>query len=287
MQFLILSHLEDRTAMQVYALLKKRHGAGNVKLVSSEELVYAQRWHHRLAKSAITSEVHLADGTLLRSENIGVVFNRLRTVSMPHFPREEDREYAAMEMHALLLSWLKSLPCPVINSASPQGLGAHAHSQFVWLALAARAGLSVRGCHLTTNSRRFPENGYVPHRRVYLAGGQETWQLEPTIVPSLGIQPVFYLEALHAERQKVLIAGERVLGALGQPYASELQQLRELTGCEVLQAEFGRPEASNSQDWKVTAVSAFPNAETMAEVNVLAALLEEKRSQFHKSDVTE
>src|SRR4051812_24017595 len=38
MHFLILAHLGDETALRVSTALKARHGAGQVKLVSSEEL---------------------------------------------------------------------------------------------------------------------------------------------------------------------------------------------------------------------------------------------------------
>ena len=118
----------------------RRHRREDVKLGSAEEIVYAPRWVHRLADPPAESEITLHDGTQIRGPETGVVFNRLQCVDMPHFAAA-DREYALMEMHALILSWLASLPCPVINVPAPQGLAGADRSQLAWQYLAAKAGL--------------------------------------------------------------------------------------------------------------------------------------------------
>ena len=121
----------------------RRHKRQDVKLVSAEEIVYAPRWVHRLADSPVESEITLHDGTLIRGPETGVVFNRLQRVDMPQFA-PADREYALMEMHALILSWLLSLPCPVINAPAPQGLAGADRSPLAWQYLAAKAGLPCK-----------------------------------------------------------------------------------------------------------------------------------------------
>lgn len=57
--------------------------------------------------------------------------------------REVDREYAATEMAAFLLSWLFSLECPVVNRPMPGCLGGPPWQAPQWVAASAAAGLKI------------------------------------------------------------------------------------------------------------------------------------------------
>lgn len=114
-------------------------------VVSSEQLAYALRWEHRLDGS-VRTEVVLADGRTLRSDDVRGVLNRLQQVPTGHFARasEADRAYAQQELTALILSFLHGLPGPMLNrpvGQSPSGPWLHLSE---WTHEAAGAGLAVR-----------------------------------------------------------------------------------------------------------------------------------------------
>ncbi len=54
---------------------------------------------------------------------------------------EQDRAYAAAEMHAFLWAWLSALPCPVLNRPSAGCLAGPAWTAEEWLARARRLGI--------------------------------------------------------------------------------------------------------------------------------------------------
>lgn len=150
MRFLILSSLGDATTAHVAARLRRCHQPAAVRLVSAEELIYAPRWTHRLFDGPGQNVISLHDGTVIRSDSVEVVFNRLGPFSMPHFGAgpAADHDYALMEMSALLLSWLSSFSCPVINRPAPQGLAGPPRSWFGWTQLAGEVGLSTTPARL-------------------------------------------------------------------------------------------------------------------------------------------
>ena len=270
MYYLVLCHPDDRTAVQAVGLLRQRYPVEQVRLVSSDELVYAPYWRHRLQSDGTLSEVTLATGTRLVSTEVISVFNRLRYASVTHFAQESDRHYATTEVYALLLSWLHSLPCDVINAAVPRGLGAHGYSQMVWLTRAARAGLPVRNLHFTTNPRTYPRQDYTPYHPSDMGDG--ALPQEAPAAALMGNRPTYYMEPVPPERRRVLIAGEQVVGGLETQYAAALRRLAKNAGCDLLQVEFGRFDTT----WKVTAVNPFPQLTTEAEFHALLALLERR-----------
>lgn len=258
--------------MQIAALLVSRHGSERVKLVTSEEIIYAPYWDHRVETGHVVSELRLTDGTTLSSADIQVVFNRLCYAPVSHFQNEDDRAYAIMEFYALLLSWLHSLSCPVINPAVPQGLGAHQYSQFTWFAWAAQAGLPVRDLQYTTNPRYFPAPQLEPHRRTQQMDSNREWLMEPIPNSLVSIQPTFFLESPVTAQQQLLVAGETIVGPLSARYRAALLRLAKLAHCDLLQVEFGQ----FGRDWKVLSVNAFPQLTTQDEFLVLLTLLENK-----------
>jgi hypothetical protein len=284
LRFLILAHIGDETALRVYSRLRTRHGNEHVKLVSVEEIALAPYWAHRQEGSRVTTEVRLADGTLLDSEKIGTVFNRLLMLTLPQFARakEADREYAVQEMNALCLSWLASLPCPVVNAPTPTGLGGAERSHAEWLSLAGQAGLPVQGYHFTTDPRWHQEKGYVPHRWRFDSPKHEFEKVSASPTRRL---PTFYLEPVLEPRESVVVAGENVFGNPSVPYGEQFKNLTKLSGCDVLQVEFAlRPAPRTDQmgegSWIACRVDPFPHIHSARAIEAVVEMLENKRAGY-------
>lgn len=285
MRYLILAHIGDDIAIRTYALLKKHYGSDDVKLVSSEELIYAPHWSHQLDDTNPNSTIILANNTVLSSDEIGVVFNRLRYVVMPHFDqaKQNNREFAIMEMYGLLLSWLQSLPCPIINPPSPRGLGARTLSDIEWFYLASQAGLPVQGFAFSSDPRIHSTSGYVPYWRKDEYGQDGFLHLERVSPHLVGRHPTFYLEPLEENRKFVFVIGKKVIGDIGNRYSEELLKLSKVTGCDLLTIVFA-PSSSEDLDnineqeniWKVCKIDAFPQTQDHQVVESIVRLLESR-----------
>lgn len=255
MKYLILADINDSTALKLYAHLSLNHSKDELRFISGEELAFAQNWSHSLDLNVNTSFT-LSDGQSIKSNHIGVVFNRLRYAPMPHFENsnKDDRAYAQLEMYALLLSWLHSLPCTVINQVTPQGLSAREFSQYKWLILAQRAGLPVRNYLYSTNARRYSNSQYQPYR---LHSGQTYQYLKPELIkPQLiGKQAIKFLEPITCKLKRVLLIGDVMLGDLDSKYVDACKKLSRIVNCDLLEFEF----AETAAEWKVTSINAFPS----------------------------
>lgn len=130
--------------------------------MTTEDLACATRWAHRLG-STVTAEVTLADGRTISSSALRGVLNRLVHPAWPQLgqARTEDREYAAQEMMALYMSWLRCLSAPVLNPPTPQGLSGYWRHDSQWAVLAAEAGLRTPTYRMGSGQ---PEGGWsIPH----------------------------------------------------------------------------------------------------------------------------
>jgi len=299
---LVLAQADDRVALRVYLELCSRYGERPVKLVSPEELVLAPRWEHRLQGQQVTTAIRLADGSHLCNDELGVVFNRLRAIRPPQFDHNAaDHAYAQAEMEALLWSWLASLPCPVINRPVAGALALSTRSPAQWLQLASRAGLPARRYQFSSDPRRFhpaaeERDTFSPHTRPPDMTHTESAAFTPLTGPPVQRQPTFYLETpLRAEQRTVVVAGERVLGAL--PMLDDaVRRLARLADCDLLQLTFapfataepsfgtlanspsGSPTVSPEPDetWKVCTVGSFPTHEDPPVITAIANLLDKR-----------
>jgi len=235
---LILAHADDRLALRVYAALRARHGPEVAKIVSDEELVFAPHWCHHINGEHVGTEIELTDGTRLESDKIGVVLNRLRSVDKKHFAGSPDVDlrYAVMETHALWLSWLASLPCPVINPATPRGLSAPERGEAEWMLLAGVAGLPTRGWQLSTNTRRFSNRDYVAQS--VSSGFRKTEDDGDRSPLTVGRAPSLFLEPVEDGPCVVNLAGERVVGPLAGVWDQQLLALGKASGCALLEVVF-------------------------------------------------
>ena len=190
---------------------------------------------------------------------------------MPHFERAKkaDREYAQMEMYALFLSCINSMPGITINAASPQGLGARDYSLYKWLSLALQSGLPVREFHFTSNSRRYYQANLEPWK---LENGHEHRLKNKNRLNShlLSRQPVVYLEPDPLQTHRVLIVGEKVFGDIDKKYHGACVELAKRVDCKLLQLDFGLFDC----DWKLMGVDAFPSIKDAVEINAIASYME-------------
>ena len=278
MRFLILAHSGDDTALRVEAILKARHGPDEVRLVLDQELSNVPYLSHRLDGGQVITEMRLSDSTEINSANIGVVFNRLLIPTVPYFASLIDQDYAAMEMYALCLSWLKSLHCPVVNKVTPTNLGNQPLSQVEWLWLAGKVGLPVRGFHFSSDPRWFREKTFTAYRS---APGCKDFVFEKILTPPATREPTFYLEDVSEQKENMLVINSYLIGKLGSLYGEQLKHLARVTECDLLQVMFARTGAtkensSERRNWKVVGVTSIPEVQTTPAIFAIVQLLESK-----------
>lgn len=142
--WLVLAGLDDLSALWAFQGLKA-HGLLPIELITAEMLAYSLRWNYRLGKQGSSTEIALADGRTIKTENIKGVLNRLTSFPSDHLQIAQpvDREYAVQEFMAFAIGWLYALPQPVLNQPTPQGLSGRWRHASEWAWLAMRAGLPV------------------------------------------------------------------------------------------------------------------------------------------------
>jgi hypothetical protein len=167
--WLLLCENTDMSALWAHRGLLARR-VEPLEIVTSDLLAYSLRWEHRLARETVDSEVSLADGRTIRSSEIRGAVNRLQRVPARHLAgaAEADRAYAHQELTALMLSFLYSLPGPMLNrpvGLSPSGPWLHRSE---WTHHAVEAGLPVAIYARTSDQPSEAEDGFPTTGRAAL-----------------------------------------------------------------------------------------------------------------------
>jgi hypothetical protein len=269
MRFLILAHSGDHAAVRVADALRGRHPPEEVRLISLEEIVLAPYWLHRLETGKTETALGLHDGTRIHSNDVGVVFNRLQYMCMPHFVGAPvaDREYAVMEMFALVLSWLAATQPRVVGVPSPKGLGGPAHHTLAWFYLAAKAGLPTVPLRMTSSSRRYPAPGLISYFMDPLSGGVAAHPCPAANVPAWG------MGAVNEGRRSLLVIGDEVCGDAPVDLKQPCIRLARLSGMQLLAIHF----ASSVEDhggYVFTGVDPWPVITQEWAVHLVVKLLE-------------
>jgi hypothetical protein len=272
--FLILAQYDDQLARRVYELLCQKHGPKSTRLLSGDDLAIGTRWTLHQEGTLVRTEMHWADGQL-SSDSIKAVFNRLRFVTVPQFVEAGtvDREYAVLEMHAFLLSWLSSLNCVVVNRPNPRSLSGELRGTAELLLLAGRAGLVSRGMRFTSSARRFPLPDYEPLVPIDGAGLLSDTALTPTAKSILGSSPVHFLEPIGSERRRVLVLGDETYGdEMPAGVRNHCMKLARQFGTALVAFTFAKKTTGG--DWVFCNADFFPPDLEGNEAEQLARLLE-------------
>jgi hypothetical protein len=142
--WLVICDDGDAAAEWMYAGLRKR-SSDSVVLLEGSTLARVERWDHEIGHGRAACALSLHDGQRVCTDAVTGTVNRLRVLPFADAQRvsAEDREYGLQEWNAFFISWLESLPSPVYNAVSPQGLSGKWRTSAEWAILAARAGLLV------------------------------------------------------------------------------------------------------------------------------------------------
>jgi len=223
--YAVLAERGDADAELLAAEIERRDPA--VALVWADELLLDSRFTHRVGPDGVEAELRCARGRRFDAASLRGVACRIEQALPPQFATaaEADREYAAIESQALLLSWLAGLPCPVLNRPSPRGLSGPGLAPLEWLPLAAAHGLRSRATRLPSGDGP-PAPGWEP-----VEGHPGLWG-EPVPGPA----------------EWLLVVGERV--ALGEPGAegeSGYVALARGAGCQLLGVQVSPPNGGRGE----------------------------------------
>lgn len=145
--WVVLCHTSDSAAIWAYEGLRAR-GLEPIELLTAEVLAFSLCWELRLGVDGNRVRVRLPDGREVRSEKVRGVINRIVTVpgGQLQVANPADAEYAHQELYAFFAGWLRSLPRPLLNPPSPQGLSGRWRHVSEWAWLAGQAGLPTPAC---------------------------------------------------------------------------------------------------------------------------------------------
>lgn len=141
----VLAHATDAGAASVARRLAARPGAPSVRWLSPEALGLAG-WSQRVdADGRARTRLTPPRAEAIDSEEIRLVFNRLRVLAAPRFHRApaRDRDYATCELHALVSSWLYELGPRAVPSLHEHPWLIPVLPQLAWWDAATELGLPV------------------------------------------------------------------------------------------------------------------------------------------------
>lgn len=275
----ILAHAEDPVPLRVQAALQQ--DGVDAYVVSDRDLVVAKRWCHRLSSDgAVSTQLTLADSSPVNFDDIGVVWNCLREVRATHFafPRESDVRYAVMETQALWLSWLASMPVPVLNRPTPRALGGGVLGDAEWISLARAAGLPTRKWQLSTDARRFAHPQYAPQPPFEGGDEEETHGSRP-----FGRSPALFLEPVDPTISVATVVCDTVVGEPADLWHRELVALGKSARLDIMQVSFAICAGGARSDRRDSRVCGFSSDLRVAGDDVIetvAGLLERTASSL-------
>ena len=245
---LIVAEVFDEGSAAVAQATTLRTSVDQVALVTPADLALAS-WAHRVdASGAASTVVDLPDGRRFSDGQIGAVLFRAGSIPIPRFlnSKASDRDYAASELQALVVSWLRSLGDKVINCVDGVCPMGPSWSSRRWLAEARLAGLPVVTSVTATSARLVPGwlgSPFDARRPFESRGGK--------IV------------------QEILVAGEVAVGELSERFGDSCRRLAAHSRCRVLQTNF----CQVAGELAVTSVLPVPPFVSTSQVEVVSDLL--------------
>ena len=205
----ILAHATDSGAESVAASLVQRLGPQAVRIVRPETLSLAS-WSHRVDSTGRATTRVTPPGTEpIDDSRVAAVLNRIRYLPVPRFHRAplKDRDYAGVEVQALVASWLAGLGDRVVHVVREHPWLTPLLPLQHWAAPAADYGLPVA---VRAVSSRLRSPAAPP---------------EPSTI------------AAAADAATVLVAGDRAGGPLSDTFGPRCLRVARLLGFPLL--EFG------------------------------------------------
>src|SRR4029434_3138272 len=135
----------DSGAESVALSLMSRFGAHSVRIVRPEMLRLAS-WSHRVdSKGKTITRVTVPRAEPIEDAGVAAVLNRIRYLPVPRFHRAsaKDRDYAGIELQALVGSWLAGFGTRVVHVVREHPWLTPVLPRPHWAAPAARCGLPV------------------------------------------------------------------------------------------------------------------------------------------------
>jgi hypothetical protein len=257
---LLVSTHQDETVRAVYEALSVRQDQPKLLWLTDVELLSGIGWSHRQADGVTTTTLRLSNGRSVCSTEITAVFNRLSFLNPHYFAtfNEVDRQYAASEMFALLLSWLASLRCPFINPVGARDLAGGSRSLLGWLQLAGQSGLPTRQAQFTTNARLVAQKSYAVYQPMIGAGIMQTSFFTPVASGLAGQNPALLLSTVTQETRRLLVIGDEVSGDLPEMFAGCLR-LAQLSKTRLLECVFSHEDSLAPENWLLSAVNPLPS----------------------------
>jgi len=262
-RIIVLAHAHDAGAAAVAAALARRAGRAIVDVVRPEALGVARWSHHVDPGGHVTTRL-----TLPRAaspiERVDCVLNRLQYLPTPRFHRAslKNRDFAAAELSALVMSWLGSLGRRVVNPVASHGMSATASWSRRWLPAAAACGLRVPRSVVATASRLLAPVG--PGERVRRSAA---W---PYPVDGRAPAEVVPDETQMIAAGMVLVAGVQVVGALAPRVGAGCAALARTTGYPLLELRFAEILGALT----LVSVETLPALDTPAAVAAATDLIE-------------
>ncbi|MGW3206871.1 hypothetical protein [Streptomyces sp. NPDC001135] len=228
----VLADPADAGASAVVSTLTTRRPSEQVVVVRSDELARC-RWHHTVDPHGVTAtRVTLPDGRVMDSDRIGALLHRLCYVPPVGFVTASatDRHYAYCELRALVASWLLGLASRVVGRPMTHAGLSQPSSPWLGPACARQSGLPVA-----------------------------TW---PGTAPDGLPQP----SPVPAER--LLVAGETVVGEIGRTCAESCRALLRRLGTNLAELHLVRQEVP-----ALVGIDVFPPLELPEHREAVASLL--------------
>ena len=224
--WLVLCPSSDEAGRWAFASLRAR-GVTPIEMVMSESLAYAH-WDHRVRSGGASVSMALPDGRCFFHHDIRGVLNRLAFVPGEALTliHQSDREYVHQELNAFFISWLHTLPGPILNPPTPQGLCGRMRHWSEWCHLAVQAGLPTARYWQSSREAAPP---FALHARA----------------PGVG-----------AGSSSVIVIGDRVVGSVPAPVAAACVRFAALARTPILGVEFS---SDRSQTWQVSGVTILPD----------------------------
>jgi hypothetical protein len=231
---LVLAHTEDRGAASVAGWLERELGSRHVRIIRPEALSLGQ-WSHRVdANGHASTRVSLPKAKPLASADVGAVLNRIRYLPAPRFhgASVKDREYASVELQAVVASWLAELGDRVVHAVRRQPVVTPSLPLQHWAVAAAACGLPV--------ARRVIASS--PRARVASAPGRPDCSIDGG---RRGAAPARHGGADPFEGVlygKVLVAGDDAGGALSDHCGQSAVETSRRLGFPLLEFQFAVAE---------------------------------------------